>query len=200
MGLYSVLQQLGAGGMATVWLAERADGALQRQVALEAAARRLDHGPGATHGRERDILAALEHPQHRAPSMTLAPRSRGGRGWRWSRIEGATIDQHCVAQQLAVEARLQLFLQVTDAVSYAHAQLIVHRDLKPNNILVTTLGEVKLLDFGVASCSQTTHPRQPTSAQQIGRAVTPVLCVARAGERAAGHRGERRLLAGHRAV
>ena len=96
----------------------------------------------------------------------------GGRGVAMERIEGEPIDDHCTRLQLDVRTRLQLFLQVADAVAHAHARLIVHRDLKPNNILVTPQGDVKLLDFGVAKLLED-EPLAANLTQQIGRAVTP---------------------------
>ncbi|HEY6355313.1 MAG TPA: serine/threonine-protein kinase, partial [Burkholderiaceae bacterium] len=122
--------------------------------------------------RERDILAALEHPH--IARLYDAGTADSGRPWlAMERVEGVTIDKHCAAQRLDVEARLRLFLQVADAVSYAHAQLIVHRDLKPSNILVTARGEVKLHDFGVAKLFADDAPASTKLTQQIGRAVTP---------------------------
>ena len=65
-------------------------------------------------------------------------------------VSGEPIDRFCDARSLKVRERVQLFLQVCAAVSYAHQHLVIHRDLKPNNILVTADGSVKLLDFGIA--------------------------------------------------
>jgi len=172
VGPYVLLQQLGAGGMATVWLAERADGAMQRQVALKLPHAGRAIGLAQRMARERDIVAALEHPH--IARLYDAGTTATGRPWlAMERIEGVALDEHCRTQHLDVEARLRLFLQVADAVSYAHAQLVVHRDLKPNNILVTSRGEAKLLDFGVAKLL--IDDALPASAltQLIGRAVTP---------------------------
>ena len=69
--------------------------------------------------------------------------------------------------------RLALFLQVTDAVAYAHAQLVVHRDLKPSNILVTTDGQVRLLDFGIARLLEQGEARESELTERSGRALTP---------------------------
>jgi len=65
-------------------------------------------------------------------------------------IEGQPIDRYCDTHRLSVAERLELFRAVCQAVHFAHQNLVVHRDLKPGNILVTTDGEVKLLDFGIA--------------------------------------------------
>jgi eukaryotic-like serine/threonine-protein kinase len=149
IGPYCLIRELGAGGMATVWLAERSDGMLRRQVALK-----LPHegwGPGLAQrmARERDILAALEHP--RIARLYDAGVTANGKPWMAMEcVTGSPIDAYCTAQQLDVRQRLYLFLQVVDAVAHAHAHLIVHRDLKPTNIMVTPEGEVRLLDFGVA--------------------------------------------------
>jgi tetratricopeptide (TPR) repeat protein len=172
VGPYRLLHQLGTGGMATVWLAERADGALQRQVALKLPHAGWTPGLAQRMARERDFLAALEHPH--IARLYDAGTTASGRPWlAMERIEGVTIDEHCRAQQVDVEGRLRLFLQVADAVSHAHAQLIVHRDLKPSNILVTARGDVKLLDFGVAKLLVDDTPAASNLTQQIGRAVTP---------------------------
>ncbi len=158
--------------MATVWLAERADGALQRQVALKLPHAGWTAGLAQRMARERDILAALEHPH--IARLYDAGTTAAGRPWlAMERVEGVTLDEFCREQRLDVAARLRLFLQVADAVAYAHARLIVHRDLKPSNILVTARGEVKLLDFGVAKLLEDDAPAAANLTQQIGRAVTP---------------------------
>ena len=172
IGPYRLISELGRGGMGTVWLAERADGVLQRQVALKLP--RAGWAPGLTQrmARERDILAALEHP--RIARLYDAGTTAEGRPWlAMERIEGVPIDDHCARLQLDVRAALSLFLQVADAVAHAHARLIVHRDLKPNNILVTPQGDVKLLDFGVAKLLEDDALPAGNLTQQIGRAVTP---------------------------
>jgi serine/threonine-protein kinase len=172
IGPYRLLRELGSGGMATVWLAERIDGSLVRQEALK-----LPHAGWAASlaqrmARERDILAVLEHP--RIARLYDAGITAAGRPWlAMEYVDGVPIDRHCREHGLDIPARLRLFLQVADAVSHAHWRLIVHRDLKPSNILVTPAGEVRLLDFGVAKLL---HDEDPTRAQLthlMGRAVTP---------------------------
>ena len=172
VGAYRLISELGTGGMGTVWLAERIDGELRRQVALKLPRSGWTSGLAQRMARERDILAALEHP--RIARLYDAGTTPEGRPWlAMERIDGVTIDQHCREHQLDVAARLRLFLQVADAVAHAHARLIVHRDLKPNNILVTPQGEVKLLDFGVAKLLEDDPLPASNLTQQIGRAVTP---------------------------
>ena len=172
VGPYRLIHELGHGGMGTVWLAERVDGALQRQVALKLP--RTGWAPGLTQrmARERDILAALEHPH--IARLYDAGTTPEGRPWlAMERVDGVAVDDYCKQGGLDVRARLRLFLQVADAVAHAHARLIVHRDLKPNNILVTPQGEVKLLDFGVAKLLESDALPANNLTQQIGRAVTP---------------------------
>jgi len=149
VGPYRLLEPLGRGGMGEVWLAERADGAFTRQVALK-----LPHpallSPALRErfARERDILAALSHPHI---ARFLDAGVDGERPWlamEW--VEGRPITVHAQAQALDVRARLRLFGQVLDAVAHAHRRLVAHRDLKPSNILVTADGQAKLLDFGIA--------------------------------------------------
>jgi serine/threonine-protein kinase len=171
----------------------------KRQVALKLPRTGWAERLAQRMARERDILAALEHPRI-ARLYDAGTTPRAGRGWRWSASTACTIDQHCREQQLDVPARLRLFLQVADAVSHAHARLIVHRDLKPNNILVTPQGEVKLLDFGVAKLLEddaAAGARPHAADRPRGDAG---LRVARAGGRPRGDGGHRRVFARRRAV
>src|SRR5262249_4434081 len=139
VGPYRLIRELGAGGMATVWLAERSDGLLSRQVALKLPRTGWGSGLAQRMARERDILGPLQHP--RIARLYDAGVTPQGRPWMAMEVvHGVPIDQHCRAQQLDVAQRLALFLRVADAVAHAHARLIVHRDLKPSNILVTPDG------------------------------------------------------------
>lgn len=150
IGPYRLLRAIGSGGMASVWLAEREDGALRRNFALKlpypASIRR---GFAERFARERDILARLRHA-HIARLHDAGVDSAGQPYLALDHIEGEQITQWCDARNLPLPARLQLFEQVLEAVQFAHANLVIHRDLKPGNILVDSQGEVSLLDFGIA--------------------------------------------------
>lgn len=150
IGPYRLLRPLGEGGMGEVWLAERADGLYERQVALKLLrSGYADPGLRVRFNRERDILARLQHP-HLAQLLDAGVDLQGQPYLALAYVEGEPITDYSQCQQLPLERRLQLMLQVCAVVSHAHANLVVHRDLKPSNILVTAAGEVKLLDFGIA--------------------------------------------------
>ena len=153
IGPYRLLRKIGSGGMAEVWLAQRADGAFQRQVAIKLLFRSQGSSEGDTFAQrfdlERDILASLHHPH--IAGLHDAGVTPAGQPWlALEYVEGQTFTTWCDARSLGVEARVRLFRQVLLAVQHAHANLVIHRDLKPGNILVTAQGEVRLLDFGIA--------------------------------------------------
>ncbi len=150
IGPYRVVRELGRGGMGIVYLAERAGGQSPQPVAVKL----IQHGIDSAriHRRflaERKILARLNHP-HIARLLDGGMSAEDQPYFAMEYVEGTTIIAHCEARRLGVEDRLRLFLEVCDAVRYAHQNLVIHRDLKPANILVTEEGEVKLLDFGIA--------------------------------------------------
>jgi serine/threonine-protein kinase len=172
VGPYRLIRELGAGGMANVWLAERSDGTLKRTVALKLPRLGWALGLAQRMARERDILAALEHPN--IARLYDAGVTAAGRPWlAMEYVDGVPLDVFCRAHGLDVAQRLQLFLQVTDAVAHAHARLVVHRDLKPTNILVTAHGDVRLLDFGVAKLLEGDDAQATHLTQVMGRAATP---------------------------
>ena len=158
IGPYQLESMLGEGGMGMVWLASRADGLYQRRVALKLLRPGLaDPNLRLRFTREREILARLEHPN----IARLLDAGIGGEGQPYlalEYVEGVSITDYCQANNIGLEERLTLFLQICEAVSHAHANLIVHRDLKPSNILVTPGGEVRLLDFGIAKLLDDPEP------------------------------------------
>ena len=150
MGPYRLERLLGEGGMGQVWLASRADGLYERKVALKLLRPGLaDTSLRQRFDRERDILARFAHPF--IARLLDAGIARDGQPYlALEYVAGEPITAYCRQRALPIPARLDLFRQVCDAVSHAHANLIVHRDLKPSNILVTADGQVRLLDFGIA--------------------------------------------------
>jgi eukaryotic-like serine/threonine-protein kinase len=154
VGPYRLLRELGAGGSASVWLAERVDGAIQRKVALKLPHLGLvDRGIAERIARERDILAGLEHPNI-ARLYDAGVDERGRPYMAIEFVDGVSPDEYCRAHHLDLRAKLELFVRILRAVAFAHARLIVHRDLKPSNILVAAGAEVRLLDFGIARLLQ----------------------------------------------
>src|SRR5882762_1366064 len=145
MGPYRLIRELGRGGMGFVWLAERIDGALKRQVALKLPRHQLVE----RFARERDILAGLTHAN--IARLYDAGTTADGRPYlALEYVEGEPLTTWCDARKLSVNARIELFEQALAAVEYAHCHSVLHRDLKPSNILVTEDGQVRLLDFGIA--------------------------------------------------
>ena len=153
-GAWRLLREIGRGGMGTVYLAERDDGAYTQQAAVKLL--RADW-PGSEMNRrleaERQILAGLDHPG--IARLLDGGSTDDGRPFLvLDYVDGLPIGRWCDERRLGVNQRIRLFLQVCAAVAHAHRCLIVHRDLKPSNILVTKDGQVKLLDFGIAKLLQ----------------------------------------------
>ncbi|MCW5664150.1 MAG: serine/threonine protein kinase [Piscinibacter sp.] len=173
IGPYRLIAELGRGGMGTVWLAERADGAFERRVALKLPlVHRLRPELAARFLRERDILARLEHP-HIARLYDAGLDADGLPYLALELVEGEPIDAHADARRLGLRARLALFVQVLEALQYAHANLVIHRDLKPSNILVDAAGQVRLLDFGIAKLLAGPDAPETELTRVSGRPLTP---------------------------
>ncbi len=155
---YRLVRQLEQGGMGTVYLAERVADGFEQQVALKLA--RTDRGAEALEAhfmQERKILARLQH-RNIAALYDGGHTDDGRPFFTMEYVSGLSLTEYCTQKKLSVPERLSLFLQVCEAVAYAHQQLIVHLDLKPGNILVKESGEVKLLDFGLAREEESNSP------------------------------------------
>ena len=154
VGPYRLLREIGSGGTASVWLAERVDGSIQRKVALKLPHLGLvDRGIEERIAREREILAGLEHPNI-ARLYDAGVDDRGRPYLALEFVDGVPPDEYCRVARLNLREKLALFLDILRAVAFAHARLIVHRDLKPNNILIAGDRQVRLLDFGIARLLQ----------------------------------------------
>lgn len=173
VGGYTIVREIGRGGMGAVFLAERSDGAFHKQAAVKV----LLPGPHSAEilvrfQQEREILASLEHPN-------IARLLDGGtteEGWSYfvmEYVEGLPINRYCDEHRLNVSRRIELFRGVLAAVRYAHQRLVVHRDLKPGNILVTREGTVKLLDFGIAKILEPGRPGEAPATNTLAQMMTP---------------------------
>jgi len=151
VGPYRLVDEIGRGGMGTVYRGERIDGEFTQEVAVKLLRRGLDSDFIVKRFRhERQILASFEHP-------FIARLLDGGTtldGVPYFVMEyirgGVTVFEWCDNRRLDIRARLKLFLKICSALEYAHERMIVHRDIKPSNILINRSGAPKLLDFGIA--------------------------------------------------
>jgi eukaryotic-like serine/threonine-protein kinase len=174
LGAYEIGVQIGSGGMGTVHEAVRADDQYRQRVAVKFLNRSAEGGVAVRRFRaERQILASLQHPNI-ASLVDGGVTPDGLPYFVMEYIDGEPITRWCDTRALPIAARLGLFLQVCSAVRAAHQKLVVHRDLKPGNILVTTDGTVKLLDFGIAKLMRDEQATNVPTATQMGhRAFTP---------------------------
>lgn len=149
LGPYRVLRELGHGGMGTVWLAVRADGRYEKQVAIKLVRELPGRQVLERFEAERRILATLDHPNI-ARLLDAGTTEDGTPYVVMEYVEGLPVDRYCRERGLDMRAVLTLFLQICSALEHAHRHLIVHRDIKPGNILVDDYNSPKLLDFGIA--------------------------------------------------
>jgi tetratricopeptide (TPR) repeat protein len=169
IGPYRLTEQIGSGGMGSVFLGVRDDEQFTQRVAIK-----LVRGAAAGEAlirrfrQERQILAALEHPNI-AHLLDGGATADGLPYLVMEYVEGTPIDQYCSANHCSTHEKLRLFLQLCDAVQYAHRNLVIHRDIKPANVLVTADGTPKLLDFGIAKLTSTETQPEAT----VTRLMTP---------------------------
>ena len=175
IGAYRLIRPLGRGGSGTVYLAWQRSETVERLVAIKVLRPGLDDE--ATRERfslEQQVLADLQHPH--IARLYDAGVTAGGRPYAvMEYVDGLPLDTFCAERTLSLHERLSLFIQVCDAVQYAHSKLVLHRDLKPSNIFVTQEEggppRVQLLDFGLAKLLDPEHRADLTATQE--RALTP---------------------------
>lgn len=150
IGAWNLERLLGRGGLASVYLAKRADGNYVQTAAFKVLRRGLDTDDLIARFRsERQILSTLDHPSI-ARILDGGALIDGRPYLVLEYIDGVAITTWCDDHRIDIEGRLRLVITVLDALHHAHSHLIVHRDIKPSNILVSRKGEVVLLDFGIA--------------------------------------------------
>jgi len=162
VGVYQLVEEIGQGGMGSVYRAARADGQYEKQVALKLVRSGYDTASVLERFRhERQILASLDHPNI-AHLLDGGTTEDGIPYLVMELIEGIPVDEYCNLHSLSIRQRLEIFRQVCSAVQYAHQRLVIHRDIKPGNILVTSAGTPKLLDFGIAKIFDPTNASEAT--------------------------------------
>lgn len=171
IGKYRLTELLGEGGMGAVFLADRADGEFEQQVAVKLLKQGFVSETALSRFvSERNILARLNHP-------LIAQLHDGGTTKDgipfliMEYVEGLPLVDYCHEKKLGLNQRLEIFQKICSAVQYAHQHLVIHRDLKPSNILVTEDGTPKLLDFGISKLVSPDEDNIQTETEL--RALTP---------------------------
>ncbi len=150
-GNFRLTACIGEGGMGVVYRAERVDGVAQ-SVAVKLISTTVGHSAQARFEREAQLLAQIEHP---AVARLVDAGVKQGRAWiAMEYVNGPRIDDYCADQALSVRDIVGLLVQLADAVAVAHRMLVVHNDIKPANVLVTSDGTPKLIDFGISKALQ----------------------------------------------
>ncbi len=168
---YKILKELGSGGMGAVFLAERTFENYTQKVALKLIRNSfIDSHLENRFLREQQILASLNHP-HIAKLIDGGFTENGEPYLAMEYIEGRPLLEFAKEKSLAIRERLELFLKICSAVSYAHQNLVIHRDIKPSNIIVTDDGEPILLDFGVGKILEDEFDSKKTQTNVV--ALTP---------------------------
>lgn len=171
LGAYRIIKEIGRGGMGAVYLAERADGQFEREVAIKVLKRGTDTDEVLRRFRaERQILAKLDHPCI-TQLFDAGVTSDDLPYFIMELVSGQPITSFANAKNLSLRSRLELFLKVCSAVRAAHENAIIHRDIKPSNVLVKHDGQPKLLDFGIAKVIAPSENDDVTIAQE--RRLTP---------------------------
>ncbi len=156
IGRYKLLQQIGEGGMGVVYMAEQSE-PVRRRVALKIIKLGMDtKSVIARFEAERQALAMMDHPNI-AKVLDGGTTDAGRPYFVMELVRGAKITEYCDEARLSTRERLDLFIQVCQAIQHAHQKGIIHRDIKPSNILVTINDGVavpKVIDFGIAKATE----------------------------------------------
>ena len=173
IGAYRIIRECGHGGMAVVYLAERADDEFRKRVAIKMVKPGTNTAEILRRFRnERQALAGLDHPNI-VRLLDGGSTEEGSPYLIMDYVEGVRIDEYCDIHRLSITQRLQLFCTVCRAVQYAHESLLIHRDLKPSNILITKEGVTRLLDFGIAKVLNPQWSPDATLTRTDWRPMTP---------------------------
>ncbi|NQV35821.1 MAG: serine/threonine protein kinase [Phycisphaeraceae bacterium] len=152
---YKLLEQIGEGGMAVVYMAEQ-EQPIRRRVALKVIKVGMDTQQViARFEAERQALALMDHP-HIAKVLDAGATDAGRPYFVMELVKGVSITEYCDSQKLSTQARLNLFIQVCHALQHAHQKGIIHRDIKPSNVMVTMSEGTpvpKVIDFGIAKAT-----------------------------------------------
>jgi len=174
IGAYKLLQQIGEGGMGTVWMAQQGH-PVRRRVAIKLV--RADRGTEEVIARfeaERQALAMMDHPNI-AKVLDAGNSKQGEPFFVMELVKGIPITEYCDQKRLGIRDRLELFIPVCRAIQHAHQKSIIHRDLKPSNVLVTHYdGQpvAKVIDFGLAKALEhTTQLTDKTLFTEFGKVV-----------------------------
>ena len=171
LGAWRLVEEIGRGGMGAVYLAERADGQFEKQVAVKLVAADLTPRALERFRQERQILAGFEHP-YSARLLDGGVTDDGCPYLVMEYVSGVPVDRYCRERALGVRETVQLGVKICTAVEHAHARGIVHRDIKPANLLITPDGTPKLLDFGISRLLDQASPAS-TTGEETTRALTP---------------------------